>query len=343
MRSFMLKKRHLLKGAMPVVLVVLCLLLVPDLVFAQEADDSAFIQFLNVIARFASSIAGVLGQIVVALLDVVTIPLMQYNQFSSSLVVGGGWSIVRDAVNMLFVLVLVVIAFGTIFNSSRFEWEQQVPRLMIFAVLINFSRTIAGLFIDVGNVIMFTFVNAFKDIAGGNFIQLFGLREIVGLSDAAVATTDYLQAADLFGAGILSVLMMLIVAAVVLALTAIMAWRIVMLWILIVIAPLAWFCGAIREFAHGVGSAYAQWWKDFTCYVAIGPILAFFLWLTLSVVGSGNFYQADPGLSTIFADPKIATDTSGILLSIFELPRLTSFILGIAMLFAGGTTGLSRC
>lgn len=315
-------------------------------VFAQTNSPGPLDSLLILLAGFAVTIAGVIGQLIVLLLDVLTLPLMTYNGFASSPVVGAGWSIVRDVVNMFFVIVLIVIAFGTIFGNSRFQWQQQVPRLLLFAVLINFSRSIAGLLIDAAQVLMFTFVNAFKDIAGGNFVELFGLRSIIRVSQenpdliaAANGQGTGFNAFDWFGAGILSVVMMVIVAATVVAMTVVFAWRIVMLWVLIVIAPMAWFMGGAKGIVNTADAVYADWWKQFICYIAIGPVLAFFLWLTLAVAGGGNIVASDSGFSQVAAQET----TLPAVLEIFELDRITAFIIGIAMIFAGFRAAQSVC
>lgn len=316
-------------------------------IFAQSTEPGPLDSLLILLAGFAVSIAGVIGQLIVFILDALTIPLMSYNGFSSSGVVGAGWSIVRDVVNMFFVIVLIAIAFGTIFGNSRFQWQQQVPRLLLFAVLINFSRTISGLMIDAAQVFMFTFVNAFKDIAGGNFIELFGLRSIVrinadhpNLINAANGGGGAgFSAFDWFGAGIMSVLMMVIVAATVVALTVIMAWRIVMLWVLIVVSPITWFMGGVKGIVTTADSVYADWWKQFVCYISIGPVLAFFLWLTLAVAGAGNI-AASEGFTQGNPAGEVA---SSAVLEIFQFERMTAFIIGIAMIFAGFRAAQSVC
>ena len=122
--------------------------------------DTIFLMF----AEFAFGIASVLTKAIVLLIDVM-VPIMTYNNFIGNPVVTAGWAIVRDTVNMFFVVVLIIIAFGTIFGHSRFKWQQQVPRLLIFAIVINFSKTLCGLMIDFGQVIMLTFANALREIA----------------------------------------------------------------------------------------------------------------------------------------------------------------------------------
>jgi len=48
---------------------------------------------------------------------------------------------------------------------------------LLFALLVNFSRTIAGIFIDISQLIMLTFVNGFAQAAGGNFVEALGITK----------------------------------------------------------------------------------------------------------------------------------------------------------------------
>lgn len=312
-------------------------------------------KFMMFIGALGLGLAAVLGQLIVTLLDVIVIPLMQYNGFANSPVVAAGWSIVRDVVNMFFVVVLIYIALGTMFGKKNISWQQQVPRLMVFAIVINFSKTLCGLMIDLGQVIMLTFAAALKDIAGGNFIQLFGLNDILQISTQSKCLSDLangasscagaaFEAFDWMAAGVLAVFMMVLVTSTVIILAVILAYRIVMLWVLVVISPIAWFLGG----AEGVikSDAYANWWGMFKCYIIVGPVLTFFMWLTLAVAGSGNIaassgFTSAAVLENGLSDPN--ANVAGSLLKAFEVSRMTSFIIGIAMMYAGFDAAAKAC
>ena len=66
---------------------------------------------------------------------------------------------------MFFVVVLLIIALATILNQEKYSYKTWLPKLILMAVLINFSKMICGLIIDVAQVVMMTFVNAFKDVS----------------------------------------------------------------------------------------------------------------------------------------------------------------------------------
>src|SRR3989338_8131925 len=91
---------------------------------------------------------------------------------------------------MFFVVILIIVAFGTIFGSDKFKHLQRVPQILLFAILINFSKTLCGLMIDFGQVIMLTFANALREIAAGNIIELFGLNKFNAFSGSQDPATN---------------------------------------------------------------------------------------------------------------------------------------------------------
>jgi len=260
-----------------------------------------------------------------------------------------GWAVIRDTVNMFFVIVLIVIAFGTILGHQRFKWQQQVPRLLITAIVINFSRTLCGLMIDFSQVIMLTFVNALKDIAGGNFVEMFGLRHMLNLNPTAIIFKDAaassaaagVQPGDTFIAAIIALVMMLCVLVAIIFLAIILAYRIVMLWILVTIAPLAWFFKGAEGVITTKSNPYAKWWARFSCVLQVGPVLTFFLWLSLAVAGSGNI-GAEQFPSSTAPSGESGLDV-GSILGIMDSARMTSFIIGLALLFAGFDAAKETC
>jgi len=300
------------------------------------AFEFEFDNILNLLAEGAFQLAAVLTSAIVLLIDVM-VPVMTYNNFTNNHVVSAGWAIVRDTVNMFFVVVLIIIAFGTIFGHSRFKWQQQVPQLMIMALVINFSKTICGIMIDFGQVIMLTFANALREIAAGNIIQLFGLNQLYAVSNnsSAIDGGRALEAFDFFAAGVLSVFMVMAVLVILLALVAILMFRIVGLWVLTVLAPMAWF----MKGAEGVINSdfYKNWWAEFKCLVAIGPVLTFFLWLTLAVAAAGNIAEKSG------FDVSSGSNSADFYSEALQLDNFMSFLIGCILIFASFDAAAQVC
>ena len=267
-----------------------------------------------------------IGQITVVLVHLL-IKVAQYNKIVDSEAVSQGWVILRDVVNMFFIVILLVIAFGTIFNIQQYTYKAMLPRLLIMAVVINFSRTIAGIFIDFGQIVMLTFVNGFQAAAGGNFVNALRMNELLDLNDKS-GLSSIAEPGTLLVGLILAWAAMIITMVVVAIMLAVLIMRIVMLQFLVVLSPLAflasvWPSGRIRE-------KYGKWWDMFLDNIIIGPLLAFFLWLSLLVLGSGGIAE-DFGVTGTDYAGEVNAPTVGA--TNFGSPEsMMSYVFGIGML-----------
>lgn len=238
------------------------------------------------IGWIANIFISAIGQLLLVLVAVM-INIATYNDFVTARPIAIGWVIVRDLTNMFFILVLLVIAFSTMLGIQKTgDYRQALPRLLIVAVVINFSRTLVGLMIDFSQVLMLTFVNGFSAAAGGNFVTAFGINQVLntGVANAPV------KALDAVVAGVLGIINVSVAVGVVIIITAVLIGRIVYLWILTILSPLAFLMKAVPSGA--ATKYYGEWWSMFTSNLITGPVLAFFLWLALLVA-------SDPSLPVV--------------------------------------------
>ncbi len=217
------------------------------------------------------------GKLTVVLFELM-VQIAQYNDFLNSPAVEKGWVVVRDLANMFFILILLVIAFGTAFRVQQYMYNTLLRQVILMAVLINFSKLITGFFIDLMQVIMLTFVNAFADTAAGNLTSAVGLQKFLSLNPAS-SGGDEVNNLALLGTVLLGLAFLVILFFVVLAYCVMFLVRIVALWMLTVLSPLAYMLAAFPRTQQ-----YAsQWWQYFWRYATVGPVLAFFLWLSLTI------------------------------------------------------------
>lgn len=255
------------------------------------------------IANFFGIVLASLLQVIIAfvgdfflLVTTVLINVATYNDFVVAPPVEQGWTIVRDVTNMFFILVLLAIAFGTILGVDDWSYKnKRLSGLLVMAVVVNFSRTICGLLIDFSQVVMLTFVYGFREAAGANFftgLQLNKALEAQTADNFLQKTADQAIKASssvVFGAVVALILALLMIVGatiIVMYLTIMLVVRIVYLWLLIVLSPLAFFMKVVPgSMAKG---QYADWWKRFNSQLVFGPLMAFFLWLSLVSVSSGQ-------------------------------------------------------
>ncbi|MCX6798199.1 MAG: hypothetical protein NTX66_03255 [Candidatus Falkowbacteria bacterium] len=282
----------------------------------------------EVLGWLAAAIVWAMGKILILLMQVL-IYIAQYNNFIRSDAVANGWVIVRDLCNMFFVVILLVISFATILHIENYNYKKWLPKLVMMAILINFSKTICGLIIDFGQVVMLTFVNAFKDIGGGNLTSMLGITEWQSMQNNQNTISEW----EVVAAYFLAVIYVIISVIVITTMIAMLIMRMIMLWVYIVLSPAAYLLAAFPG-----GQKYSsQWWSEFTKNVIVGPVLCFFIWLSFVTITPGKSGAGVLGMTDI--DPNkgaIGGSTSNTTAQGFGTSDLmVKFIISIGMLIGG--------
>ncbi len=298
--------------------------------FAFLPLPAAALSLKSVLADIILWVAKGIGALVLTLIDIL-IQIAQYNDFINAPAVAKGWVIVRDVVNMFVIVMMLVIAFATTFRIEEYQYKKLLSKLLIMSVLVNFSKMLTGLFIDFSQVVMLTFVNGFKDAAAGNFVNGFHIADMYTFAkDGNAGNVD---SGDYLIAAMLTFIALTITLVVVAVYVVIFLLRIAFLWLLTIVSPMAYVLSAFP----GQAKKYStEWWETFGKYLTSGPILAFFLWLSLAIM------QFD---SDAFGKAFKASDTTGgqgasgvVSASISDFGKsdvLLSFIINIVMLLGG--------
>jgi len=322
MIKFYIKNKNVANVFVVILVIVTAFLLVPTC-FA--GVKQAAITVLGVFAQIIIYICGLFLTAVIKMIIVIS----KYNNFIHETSVAEAWMIVRDFCNMFFILILLVISFATILRVESYNMKKWLPKLIIMAVLINFSKMICGLLIDVSQIVFLTFVSTFPD-NGSGFATMFNVDKVLKsvVNNKAAVDNDFLKSVGAMMAGIV---FLVIATIVLLAVLLVIVMRMVMFWIYVVLSPLAFLLSSFPG-----GQKYAsQYWGEFTKYLVNGPVLAFFVWLSLvatnGVVGDTNSkIVIDSGGGAL---RKMMESNSGT--QIFSGDILMSYIIGVGMLVGG--------
>jgi len=270
------------------------------------------------------------------------IQLAKYNGYIDAPIVILGWTMIRDIANMFFVVVLLIIAFGTILGLEQYEWKKTMVNFIMAAIFINFSKMIAGLIIDVAHIFTMTFVNAIAATAGGNLINMFHLNSMVSIVTGGLGgEVNSSIIFEIFAGALMALIFAVLAMATMGAYLVVMVSRIVVLWALIILSPLAYILSVIPQ-----TKSYADtWWSEFGKHVVVAPIMVFFLWLGFATLGTGSFVQTDLGINFGSTDTETAKalglseqSTAHPKVSISEVStweNMANFILAIAFLWIG--------
>ena len=162
---------------------------------------------------------------------------------------------------MFFIVALLLIAIGTMFRIDQYRYSRTLSKLIVMAILINFSKAIAGLFIDFSQVVMLTFVNAFKDQAAGSLSAGFGIDKLMTISNSVSAAGGDINSLSVVGSLFAALIMVFVATVIVVIFTILLIQRIIMLWIYIVLAPTAYMVAVLPG---SLGSWWSKWWGDFS-------------------------------------------------------------------------------
>src|SRR3989344_1697692 len=206
------------------------------------------------------------------------VEVVAYNDFNIDMV-KSGWSIVRDVANNFFIIILLVIALGNILRVSQYN-RQLLPKLLVMAVLINFSKMFTLILIDFSQIITLWFASAIREVGNQGNIMLYalGLHDLYNID---ASTKDWTDSMGLNDQSVIKVMLFAIILSVVAAVVVaiiiiILVYRIVMLWFLVILSPLAFLLTTFPK-----GQQYAgMWWSELSKYLVVGPVMLFFLYLS---------------------------------------------------------------
>lgn len=107
--------------------------------------------------------------------------VFQLGKFRDVPVVNSGWQVTRGLCNMFLALILLIMAVSTVLQIETFGAKKILVRLVIVALLINFSLLFAGIIIDFSQVLTGYFIDAAKGTSGSISVQIMN-----GLSGAQI-------------------------------------------------------------------------------------------------------------------------------------------------------------
>ena len=249
-----------------------------------------------------------LGWILMLIVSVM-LKIATYNNFLREGMVQTGWQIVRDICNNFFIILLLITAISTMLRQGEFkDWRGMLPKILVAAVVINFSLLMCGIFIDVSQIFTLTFASPLNSITGYNVILAamgipsgMQLSKLLSAKENSLETTSRVDPIDLIAALFYAIVTTFVTIVVIIAVTVILAYRIVWLWFLIILSPLPILLQIFKK-----GANYAsQWWSEFTKYLIVGPVVMFFLYLSFMAMGqmdntgyggnSSNILNVDTG------------------------------------------------
>ena len=203
-------------------------------------------------------------------------------------VIGIGWKLVRDLANTFLVLVLIILALtitlrvreGFIAETlglTDTSAKKYLGRLIIIALLINFTPVICGLVVDAGNILMNFFI---KDLAGWGSIS----TPMEAQKNAVINLLEHPTDPTFLGQSIGLATFAWLGAAILFLYVILFAMRYVAIWILVILSPLAFLASIIPA----TKKLFTQWWNQLIQWSFIGATAGFFLYLSYYILYLAN-------------------------------------------------------
>ncbi len=125
-----------------------------------------------------------------------------YNLISGATGAGGaivlGWTVIRDIFNMMFIFSIIWISIETMLDLGKWHGKQVLTKVIIAAILINFSFFITEVIIDAGNIFATWFYNGIQTA-----ISTTGTTSVTsGVSSIAGALAASLGLFGIYGNGV---------------------------------------------------------------------------------------------------------------------------------------------
>lgn len=239
---------------------------------------------------------GVLFSLITALLTWMMGAFMQVPIIYNMPMVQAGWTFCRDFANMFFILLLAFIGLSTILKLKEYESKKTLPRLIMIALLVNFSPVIVGFIIDSANLVTNFFIGNVGNLAGlasllrgdggiTNHILTAGNLILTGPTDEFL-----INAPGFLIYGIALIVFFLYASWIYFLFTLIFLLRIVYLWMFTILAPIAFLSYVLppNKWAKKIFPSilhWDEWWERLIQWAIVGIPMGFFLYLANYLLG----------------------------------------------------------
>ncbi|MSU44923.1 hypothetical protein EXS45_01975, partial [Candidatus Nomurabacteria bacterium] len=236
---------------------------------------------------------------------------------SSSGFISAAWAVVRDLSNIFFILVLLYVAIQTILGLGH-ETKKMIVKVIIMALLINFSMFFTKVVIDTSNILALVFYNRLDVTAGRQYIPSTPNKEkdISGEMYKAFRATDLLTPEYLkkvqnetsgqtllplalkLGLIGISGTIMLFAAYAFFVSGFMFLGRLIELWVLIIFSPFAFMSSAIPKLAGVEYIGWEDWSKRLISTTFMAPIFMLFMYLIFLLLRANpfeNFFDKNTG------------------------------------------------
>jgi hypothetical protein len=315
-------------------------LLFPKISLAQtffgDSIANGFLIFFNFILNFILSLVTYVFAASRWLLDLMLDPLVYEKVFFSSVAIEAiksTWGVVRDFFNMFFMLIILLVAIGTILRINKFSDKKIILNVVLAALLINFSLPIAMVFIDISQLAMTFFMEGVSQ----DGLSFTG-RVSDGIDLGKIFSGKFSDNLGYFINLIFAIIFLLVMSMMISVLAVSLLIRIISYWVLLILSPMAMFGIALKGTGLGAEKMTSYWFEKMSFYSFFGPVLTFFLWIALHLINvtseltlNSQYFNSAFDVSS-YSETKLGTMGQ---ISVSALGILVPFVVTVYLLFYG--------
>ncbi len=285
---------------------------------SQPTDDNPF--SCNIITRFKNCIGSTIYYLFFVpatyiltlsgwLFDITMAFTLSANILDSTFA-REGWVVTRDLANMFFIFILLYIAIATILDIAGYNAKALLAKLIVVALLLNFSLFATRVVIDASNILALAFYDSIsaparagdignvsslvkffdvkpKGISAG-LASFFNPQQLLATNPQGAKTiVDFVKddIGKLIFIYLFSAAIILTAAWAFFSIAFLFITRTAILWFLMATAPIA-FAAIILPKTR---SLFDKWWGELISKSFCVAVFLFFLWLITQFVDKGIF------------------------------------------------------
>ncbi len=282
-----------------------------------------------------------------------------------------GFPIALSIANLGFVLAIIIIAIATILRLESYAMKQILWKLVVAALLVNFSLVFAGAILNLADQLTLYFVNQMSPGGVGETQRFanaiagaFNPQQLVMLTESNLNPSkvqDFKSKVDESGGSfavdneslgkmlvpvaslVFTGISMIMIVITLLGLVIMLLIRYVFLGILLILMPLAWLAWIFPALKDNWG----KWWKNFWRWTFFAPLVVLFLYIGVQAAaqlpGQIGPYSAASQTSGTGPWAAIVGSLSSLMATIVPSILQQFVIIGIMVggLFAANSLGIS--
>ena len=199
-----------------------------------------------------------------------------YIHFLNTSIVEEIWREFKNLANLGILIGMIITAIATILRIEKYSWKKMLPKLLLVALLVNFSLVISGMFVDISNFFSISAASKFSDVTLPTIIVDQTICPVVNAFFLLKEGGGW----PLLRASFLGLVLSGIFLFTFVGLTIYVFSRIITIIVCLVTSPLAFLSFAIP----GGEKLWDFWRQRFQQAIVVLPILCFILYLSLRFI-----------------------------------------------------------